>query len=80
MASAATATLPVFGYDKREVTVETKEIKRCDELFRKLLVAAYDRTQPIDRELAKGAAECGAYLLGIARRADGQQVPKEKIK
>lgn len=41
-------------------------LKRCQDLFADLLRAAYDKKRPIDRELAKGAAECGAYLLDRA--------------
>lgn len=50
------------------------DLKRCQDLFAELLRAAYDDKQPIDRELAKGAAECGAYLLDriLRPRAVGQ--------
>lgn len=45
-------------------------MRRCQELFSDLLRAAYDEKNPIDRELAKGAAECGAYLLDRLLRPD----------
>lgn len=38
-------------------------LKRCQDRFAELLRAAYDESTPIDRELAKAAAECGAYLF-----------------
>jgi hypothetical protein len=38
-------------------------LQRCHERFAELLRAAYDESVPLDRELAKAAAECGAYLL-----------------
>lgn len=38
-------------------------LQRCMDLSADLLRAAYDETKPIDRELAKGVAECIAYLL-----------------
>ncbi len=40
-----------------------ENLKRCQDRFAELLRAAYDEAKPIDREMAKGAAECGAYLL-----------------
>lgn len=47
-----------------------ENLARCQELFSKLLRAAYDDTAPIDRDLAKGAAECGAYLLSRLQRGE----------
>lgn len=48
-------------------------LQRCMDLSADLLRAAYDESKPIDRELAKGVAECIAYLL--ARVSDGECVP-----
>lgn len=45
-------------------------LRRCEKLFAELLRAAYDETKPVDREIAKGAAECGAYLLDRIERPD----------
>lgn len=51
-----------------------ENLKRCRERFADLLRAAYSK-DPIDRKLAKSAAECGAYLLSEIGRltdVDGQ--------
>lgn len=47
-----------------------ENLKRCQELFADLLRAACDEKKPVDRELAKGAAECGAYLLDRIKRPE----------
>lgn len=61
-----------------EPTTEQK-LDRCRKLFADLLRAAYDETKPVDRELVKGAAECGAYLLSLG---DGEpsDLAKEFVK
>jgi hypothetical protein len=50
-----------------------RNLKRCQEMFSDLLRAAYDDKTPIDRELAKGAAECGAYLLDRILRPEAHR-------
>jgi hypothetical protein len=42
-------------------------LQRCMDLSADLLRAAYDETKPIDRDLARGVAECVAYLIGRVR-------------
>lgn len=62
------------------MTVMDKNLERCRELFSDLVRAAYDESKPIDREIARGAAECGAYLLDRILRPDahGQSTDGEE--
>lgn len=48
--------------------MNTDNMTRCEALSGLLLQAAYDEKVPIDRELAKGTAECVAYLLDCINR------------
>ena len=48
------------------------KLKRCLNLSSDLLRAAYDEATPVDRELAKGVAECVAYLVDRAALAAAQ--------
>jgi len=48
-------------------------LKQCQRLFSQLLRASYDEKKPIDRDLAKAAAECGAYLLDRITRPEAHQ-------
>jgi hypothetical protein len=60
----------VLGNHRERGSEMDDNLRRCQELFADLLRAAYDEGKPIDRELAKGAAECGAYLLDRIKRPD----------
>lgn len=49
-----------------------EKLQRCMDLSAALIHAAYDKSKPVDRDLAISVSECVAYLLS---RLNGELKP-----